>query len=195
MDCNPSIASATVRCNKESDDGDRRTQPSSGMFAACFIAFAVFFAGRRAAAEDTLFHSERITPQGEYTPGIEGPAVDASGNLYVVNFQRAATSARWRPAPRSRSSSRRFLPAASGTAFVSIGRGGCTSPISRSTLSGSSVWRNHAARLLSFRSIPPAKRPRDRSRRHALCQRPAICIARGRPDLAHYARRRRQGPG
>ncbi|MCA6115583.1 SMP-30/gluconolactonase/LRE family protein [Bradyrhizobium sp. WSM 1738] len=34
----------------------------------------------------------RITPEGEYTPGIEGPAVDASGNLYVVNFQRSGTT-------------------------------------------------------------------------------------------------------
>ena len=57
-------------------------------FAACFIAFAVFFAGRSSAAEDTLFVSKRITPQGEYTSGIEGPAVDASGTLYVVNFQQ-----------------------------------------------------------------------------------------------------------
>jgi sugar lactone lactonase YvrE len=58
------------------------------LIAACFIAFAVFFAGRGSAAEDPLFVSKRITPQGEYTAGIEGPAVDASGNLYVVNFQQ-----------------------------------------------------------------------------------------------------------
>ena len=56
------------------------------LIAASFIAFAVFFARPGNAAEDALFVSKRITPQGEYTPGIEGPAVDASGNLYVVNF-------------------------------------------------------------------------------------------------------------
>ncbi|MEP6841301.1 MAG: SMP-30/gluconolactonase/LRE family protein [Bradyrhizobium sp.] len=33
--------------------------------------------------------SKRITPPGEYTSGIEGPAVDASGNLYVVNFRQS----------------------------------------------------------------------------------------------------------
>ena len=60
----------------------------AALVAASFIAFAVFLAGRNAAAEDTLFVSKRITPQGEYTAGIEGPAVDASGNLYVVNFQQ-----------------------------------------------------------------------------------------------------------
>ena len=58
------------------------------LVAACLIAFAVFFAGRSNAAEDILFASKRITPEGEYTAGIEGPAVDASGNLYVVNFQQ-----------------------------------------------------------------------------------------------------------
>jgi sugar lactone lactonase YvrE len=56
--------------------------------AGCLIAFGAFFVGGGAVAEDALFVSKRITPQGEYTSGIEGPAVDASGNLYVVNFQQ-----------------------------------------------------------------------------------------------------------
>lgn len=34
-----------------------------------------------------LFVSRRLTPPGEYTPQIEGPAVDKSGNLYVANFR------------------------------------------------------------------------------------------------------------
>ena len=61
------------------------------LVAAPLIASAVFFAGQGNAAEDTLFVSKRITPQGEYTTGIEGPAVDASGNLYVVNFQQSGS--------------------------------------------------------------------------------------------------------
>src|SRR6478752_10416062 len=61
------------------------------LFAASLTAFAVFLARPGGAAEDTLFVSKRITPQGEYTPGIEGPAVDASGNLYAVNFQQSGT--------------------------------------------------------------------------------------------------------
>jgi len=61
------------------------------LVATCLIALAVFFAGQSNAAEDTLFVSKRITPEGEYTPGIEGPAVDASGNLYVVNFQQSGS--------------------------------------------------------------------------------------------------------
>mgnify|MGYP002652231657 FL=1 len=39
----------------------------------------------------------RITEAGEYTFGIEGPAVDAAGNLYVVNFQKAGTIGRLKP--------------------------------------------------------------------------------------------------
>jgi len=55
--------------------------------AASLLVCAAFIAGPSDAAEDALFASKRITPLGEYTAGIEGPAVDASGNLYVVNFQ------------------------------------------------------------------------------------------------------------
>ena len=51
------------------------------------LAVVATFASRGHAAEDPLFVSKRITPRGEYTAGIEGPAVDASGNLYVVNFR------------------------------------------------------------------------------------------------------------
>jgi sugar lactone lactonase YvrE len=59
--------------------------------ATCLIACGVFLAGPSNAAEDPLFVSRRITPEGEYTPGIEGPAVDGSGNLYVVNFQQSGS--------------------------------------------------------------------------------------------------------
>ena len=56
------------------------------LVATYLVACTVLFASPSDAAEDSLFVSKRITPQGEYTAGIEGPAVDASGNLYVVNF-------------------------------------------------------------------------------------------------------------
>ena len=32
-----------------------------------------------------------MTPSGEYTFGIEGPAVDLDGNLFVVNFGKPGT--------------------------------------------------------------------------------------------------------
>jgi sugar lactone lactonase YvrE len=41
--------------------------------------------------EPALFKSGRLTPCCEYTSGIEGPAVDAGGTLYVVNFQQQGT--------------------------------------------------------------------------------------------------------
>ncbi len=44
-----------------------------------------------AMAQETPFQSKQITPAGEYTFGIEGPAVDAQGNLYVVNFGKPGT--------------------------------------------------------------------------------------------------------
>jgi signal peptidase len=59
------------------------------LVATYLVVCTVLFAGRSDAAEDTLFVSKRITPPGEYTSGIEGPAVDASGNLYVVNFKQS----------------------------------------------------------------------------------------------------------
>ena len=40
------------------------------------------------ALAEPLFEARQFTPSGEYTFGIEGPAVDADGNLYVVNFRR-----------------------------------------------------------------------------------------------------------
>src|ERR1700687_1565635 len=42
-------------------------------------------------AQDAQFQSRQITPTGEYTFGIEGPAVDQKGNLYVVNFGKPGT--------------------------------------------------------------------------------------------------------
>jgi sugar lactone lactonase YvrE len=44
-----------------------------------------------AIAQETRFQSRQITPAGEYTFGIEGPAVDQAGNLYVVNFGKPGT--------------------------------------------------------------------------------------------------------
>src|SRR3954470_9061492 len=54
------------------------------------------------AAEPVLFQSRQVARAGEYTFGIEGPAVDAAGNLYVVNFQKPGTIGRLKPgAPAS----------------------------------------------------------------------------------------------
>lgn len=46
------------------------------------------------AQAERLFESAQVTPSGEYTFGIEGPAVDLAGNLYVVNFAKPGTIGR-----------------------------------------------------------------------------------------------------
>jgi signal peptidase len=44
-----------------------------------------------AAAQQPAVDSRQVTPAGEYTFGIEGPAVDRARNLYVVNFGKQGT--------------------------------------------------------------------------------------------------------
>jgi signal peptidase len=46
------------------------------------------------AAETKLFESAQVTPASEYTFGIEGPAADLDGNLFVVNFGKPGTIGR-----------------------------------------------------------------------------------------------------
>src|ERR1700731_2017854 len=56
----------------------------------CEAAVALVVA-TSAAAQEAPFQSGQLTPSGQYTFGIEGPAVDARGNLYVVNFGKPGT--------------------------------------------------------------------------------------------------------
>src|SRR3974390_2798856 len=74
----------------------------SELIAAILIASA-------AAAQDAPFQSRQITPAGEYTFGIEGPAVDRQGNLYVVNFAKPGTIGKL-PAGASQSTLFAVLP-------------------------------------------------------------------------------------
>ncbi|MGJ5180656.1 SMP-30/gluconolactonase/LRE family protein [Bradyrhizobium oligotrophicum] len=50
-----------------------------------------------ALAASKLFESTQLTPAGEYTIGIEGPAVDRDGNLFVVNLGKPGTIGRVAP--------------------------------------------------------------------------------------------------
>src|ERR1700722_11213523 len=65
----------------------------------CEVAVALVVA-TSAVAQETPFQSRQLTPSGEYTFGIEGPAVDARGNLYVVNFGKPGTIGKLRGAAR-----------------------------------------------------------------------------------------------
>lgn len=51
-------------------------------------------AASSARAETKLFESAQVSPAGEYTFGIEGPAADLDGNLFVVNLGKPGTIGR-----------------------------------------------------------------------------------------------------
>lgn len=59
----------------------------------CNLALAV----SPCAAQQGPFQSQPVTPAGEYTFGIEGPAVDGMGNLFVVNFGKQGTIGKLAP--------------------------------------------------------------------------------------------------
>ncbi len=46
---------------------------------------------------ESLFFSREFTPRYSFTDGIEGPACDAAGNLYAVNYERQGTIGRVTP--------------------------------------------------------------------------------------------------
>ena len=50
-----------------------------------------------AQPEEDLFVAKPLTAEGSFTQGIEGPACDAEGNVYAVNFQRQQTIGRVTP--------------------------------------------------------------------------------------------------
>jgi gluconolactonase len=62
---------------------------------------AVFGACRLSSRPaEPLFVAESFTPDGQFTEGIEGPACDADGNIYAVNFARQGTIGRVTPTGR-----------------------------------------------------------------------------------------------
>ncbi|QIO36002.1 SMP-30/gluconolactonase/LRE family protein [Bradyrhizobium sp. 1(2017)] len=67
---------------------------TSGRNFWCLCSSILLVATPPAAAETKLFESVQVTPAGEYTFGIEGPAADLDGNLFVVNFGKPGTIGR-----------------------------------------------------------------------------------------------------
>ena len=53
--------------------------------------------GSAQAAEESLFVARPLTVENSFTIGIEGPACDARGNIYAVNFDRQQTIGRVTP--------------------------------------------------------------------------------------------------
>jgi sugar lactone lactonase YvrE len=93
------------------------------IFPALAAVLAIVASTELAAAEE-LFISQRLTPPDDlYTRGIEGPAVDAANNLYVVNFVRSGTIGRVR-AGQNRSEIFAVLPGGSIGNGIRFDRGG-----------------------------------------------------------------------
>ncbi len=71
---------------------------NSGISVVALMGLAVLGASRIASQpSERLFVAEPLTPEGQFTEGIEGPACDADGNIYAVNFARQGTIGRVTP--------------------------------------------------------------------------------------------------
>ncbi len=64
------------------------------------VLLLIFFAGsscfnglkkKTGTGKEPLYQTSDLTPEGLFTGGIEGPAVDMDGRLYVVNYERSGT--------------------------------------------------------------------------------------------------------
>ena len=60
----------------------------------CCVSICCLTLGQR---EEELFVARPLTAEGSFTGGIEGPACDAEGNVYAVNFERQQTIGRVTP--------------------------------------------------------------------------------------------------
>ncbi len=72
---------------------------------------------------ERLFVAVALTPEGQFTEGIEGPACDAVGNVYAVNFARQGTIGRVTPGRPRRGLSSRCRNASVGNG-IRFGAGG-----------------------------------------------------------------------
>src|SRR5688572_31354203 len=61
------------------------------------VAAALFSLACAHIPQDDLFKAEAFTKPRLFTDGIEGPACDRDGNVYVVNFREQGTIGRVLP--------------------------------------------------------------------------------------------------
>jgi len=61
------------------------------------VLSALFVLSIPAADKEPLFKAKPLTEEKAFTAGIEGPACDAKGNVYAVNFQKEGTIGRITP--------------------------------------------------------------------------------------------------
>lgn len=64
----------------------------------CMLAAALTADGD---AAETLWKASPLTPEGSFTEGIEGPATDAHGNIYAVNYASQHTIGKTAPDGKS----------------------------------------------------------------------------------------------
>src|SRR5690242_18530349 len=67
------------------------------MIISALLLPAIGPIGTAYAAEESLFVARPLTAENSFTIGIEGPACDARGNIYAVNFEREHTIGRVTP--------------------------------------------------------------------------------------------------
>src|SRR5262245_11785094 len=64
----------------------------------CLLNLAAVLPAGAGAGKERLFVATPLTAEKSFTAGIEGPACDAAGNVYAVNFARDQTIGRVTPA-------------------------------------------------------------------------------------------------
>src|SRR5881275_941934 len=74
----------------------RAGKPVALSLLAVLAALAPDSAGA-GGGKEKLFAAKPFTAEKSFTPGIEGPACDAAGNVYAVNFARQQTIGRVTP--------------------------------------------------------------------------------------------------
>lgn len=62
-----------------------------------FLESTLFLSLSAGQADEQLFVARPLTEAGAFTPGIEGPACDAAGNIFAVNFKKQGTVGRVTP--------------------------------------------------------------------------------------------------
>src|SRR5262245_22279553 len=65
--------------------------PPMSTYAMIRIGIVFLMLATAARASEKLFVASPLTHENSFTPGIEGPACDAKGNVFAVNFARQQT--------------------------------------------------------------------------------------------------------
>lgn len=75
----------------------RRAWPAFGRTVALAIGIAAAACSPFRPDSEELFVAAPLTAEGSFTSGVEGPACDAAGDIFAVNFERQGTIGRITP--------------------------------------------------------------------------------------------------